>query len=478
MKNIATIILAAGQGKRMKSSLPKVLHQVAGQPLVSFPLTLARRIKSTRTVLVTGHERALVEQVVRTLPYGETVEFAIQKQQLGTGHAVMAALPKLKGVTGPVLILSGDVPLLQVSSIGKLRKAYDKADALLSFLSFVPQNPGGYGRVIKENGRAVAIREHRDCSAKERSINEVNAGIYLVDAAFLKRSVKKLKNNNKQGELYLTDLVQLAAETKKVALVQVSEDEVGGVNDRVDLATIDEVLRSSIVKDMMLKGVTIRVPSTVRIDIGVKIGTDTEIGPNVHISGSSEVAKECVIEQGCVISDSKIKTGARIKAYSVLEEAVVGPQAEVGPMGRLRPGAVLKSKAKVGNFVELKKTILGEGSKASHLAYLGDGEIGAGVNIGAGTIFCNYDGFLKHKTILRDGVFIGSDSQIVAPVTVGKNAYVASGSTITRDVPEDALAISRVRQENKVRIAAILKKRLKAKKIKQQQEKAAKEKNK
>jgi bifunctional UDP-N-acetylglucosamine pyrophosphorylase/glucosamine-1-phosphate N-acetyltransferase len=468
MTEMAAVILAAGEGKRMKSTRPKLLHRVGGRPLLWFPLDLARRLECARTVLVVGHGREQVTEAAQAMPGGDRIAFAVQEQQRGTGDAVIAALPSLKGHKGSLLILSGDVPLIEKRSITRLRRAFERSGGTLAFLSFRPADLTGYGRVVREDGRPVAIREDRDCSREEKRIEEVNAGIYLTDIGFLRRAIKRLTTDNAQGELYLTDLVELAAARREVAAVEASAEEVGGVNDRVDLARIEAVLRMRTALKLMRAGVTIRQPGTVHVDLEVTVGADTELGPGVQLRGRTKVGRGCTIDTGAVIADSTIKDGAAVHAYSVIEQAVVGREAQVGPLGRLRPGAVLGRGAKVGNFVEVKNTLLGAGSKANHLAYLGDGDIGERVNVGAGTIFCNYDGFMKHRTVLEDEVFIGSDSQLVAPVTVGRAAYVASGSTVTKDVPADALAIARAKQENKPKVGAMLRKTLAAKKKKAQ----------
>jgi len=474
MADMATVILAAGRGKRMKSTLPKVLHRVLGSPLVGFPLALARGLASSRVVVVVGHGRERVEDAVRSLPGGGDARLAVQHEQRGTGHAVLAALPSLAGHRGTVLILSGDVPLLRRETVERLVRARDRAVAPLAFLTFCPAEPAGYGRVLRLDGRPVAVREHRDCSRAERAVGEVNAGIYLADLGFLRRSLKRLTADNDQGELYLTDLVAVAAAARRPAVaVEADADEVGGVNDRADLARIEDLLRRRRNLELMRAGVTIRQPDSVRVDLAAAVGADTEIGPFVQIIGRTVIGRGCAVEAGAIISDSVLEDGARVLAHSVLEGARVGAGAQVGPLARLRPGTVLGPAARVGNFVEVKNTTLGEGSKANHLSYLGDGDIGRGVNVGAGTIFCNYDGFAKHRTVLEDEVFIGSDSQLVAPVTVGAGAYVASGSTVTRDVPADALAIARAPQQNRPKVAAVLRRTLAAKKRKADAEKAA-----
>ncbi|HUT76929.1 MAG TPA: bifunctional UDP-N-acetylglucosamine diphosphorylase/glucosamine-1-phosphate N-acetyltransferase GlmU [Polyangia bacterium] len=467
MGDIATVILAAGQGRRMKSALPKVLHRVLGLPLVAFPLALARAVKSARTVVVVGHGREQVEAAVRSVPGGEDARFAVQREQRGTGHAALSALPALAGHRGPVLILSGDVPLLKPQTLERLGRARSKSCSPLAFVTFRPANPAGYGRVLRQDDRVVALREHRDCSRAERAIGEVNAGIYLVDIGFLRRCLKRLSDDNEQGELYLTDLVAMAAAGRRPAVtVEALADEVGGVNDRAELARVEELLRELRNLELMRAGVTIRQPGTVRVELDAEIGADTELGPFVQILGRTRIGRGCAVEAGAVIADSTLADGARVLAHSVIEGAVVGAGAAVGPMARLRPGSVLGPAVRVGNFVEVKNTVMGEGSKANHLAYLGDGAIGRRVNVGAGTIFCNYDGFAKHRTVLEDDVFIGSDSQLVAPVTVGAGAYVASGSTVTKDVPADALAISRAPQQNRLKVAAVLRRTLSARKKK------------
>ncbi len=461
MKNIATIILAAGRGTRMKSEKAKVLHTLNGKSLLTYPLQLSASTKST--VVVVGHQKKEVEQAV--LSSGKkNILFAHQKEQLGTGHAVLTGLSKLKKHDGPVLILSGDVPLLSKSTIRHLKKAYDKTDSPVAFLTFNSDNPKGYGRIIKNGNAVVAIREEKDCSSQEKKIQTVNAGIYLIDAKFLKKAAKSLKNENAQGEFYLTDIIAIAAENYQVAALSAPMHEVTGINTRVDLANLEKIIREKTAKKYMLAGVSIAFPETVYIEQECKIGKDTVIGQGVHLLGKTKIGKNVIIEPGVIISYSIIGDNALIKAYSVIEQADVGIKTEVGPMARLRPGSILKTGSKVGNWVELKKTVLGEGSKANHLAYLGDGIIGKNVNIGAGCIFCNYDGFLKHQTIVEDDVFIGSDSQVVAPALIEKGAYVASGTTVVKTVPAGDLAISRVKQINRKGLATMLKKRLKARK--------------
>ncbi|MDJ0761725.1 MAG: bifunctional UDP-N-acetylglucosamine diphosphorylase/glucosamine-1-phosphate N-acetyltransferase GlmU [Myxococcota bacterium] len=462
MNNTAAVILAAGQGTRMKSALPKVLHAVAGRPLIHFPTALALGLGCDPTIVVVGHGREQVQAAACSVKGGDGLTFVVQAEQLGTGHAVASALPALKKHQGAILILSGDVPLLGKPNLRKLERAYARSGGPIAFLTFCPADPTGYGRVVRQDGKAVAIKEDRDCSRAEKAISEVNAGIYLIDAGFLRQAVKNLKTDNDQGEFYLTDLIKTAAVKGAVATVEIAPEIGVGVNDRVDLARIEAMVHQQIVQKLMRAGVTIRKPETVCIDSDVTVGSDSEIEAGAHLTGKTKIGRGCRIETGAVIRDAVIADGAVIKAYSVIESAKVGQGAEIGPMGRLRPGADVRERAKVGNFVELKNTILGPDSKANHLAYLGDGVIGTGVNVGAGTIFCNYDGYQKHRTVLENDVFIGSDSQLVAPVVVGCGAYVASGTTITKDVPADALAVGRARQVNKEGVAPVLKRRFQA----------------
>lgn len=477
MDAIAAVILAAGQGKRMRSEQPKVLHRIMGRPLVSFPIALARQVGCSRIVVVVGHGREAVKQAAIASGDKASVSFALQAEQKGTGHAVMSALPSLKVHKGTLLILSGDVPLVDKQTIDRLKRAYAKTGGPLALISFEPADPKGYGRVIRQEGRPVAIREARDATPQEKRIREVNAGIYLVDIAFLRKSVKKLTSDNDQGELYLTDLVEMAAVKGTVTAVTVPEAVVQGVNDREDLSLVEATLRSRRNRQLMQSGVTLRQPETIQVDLDAKVGPDTEIGPGVHILGKTVIGRGCLIGAGAIIADTIVQDEAVIKPYCVIESAKVASRAEVGPMARLRPGADIGPNARIGNWVEVKNTVIGKGSKANHLAYLGDGVVGEGVNVGAGTIFCNYDGFLKHQTVLGNDVFIGSDSQLVAPVRVGDGAYVASGSTVTRDVPPDGLAISRVAQVNREGTAARLKRKLKAEKEKRLKARREPEKN-
>lgn len=448
---LACIVLCAGKGTRMKSRLPKVLHPIAGRPLASYPLARATELGADPVVAVIGHEAERVEAALEEA-FGARVKTALQAEQRGTGHAVqvgLSALPSdLEAET--VLILYGDTPLLRQESLERLVALRRESGAALALLTTRLDDPTGYGRILRDaEGRVVGIVEHKDATSEQRALSEVNPGIYAVDGRFLKDSLSQISADNAQGEIYLTDLVALAAAQGPVVDLEVPAEDTLGVNDRRQLAEAARVLRRRVNERAMLAGVTLEDPDTTYLDDTVTFGQDVTLGPGVTLKGRTRIGDDVVIEQGALLEDTTVEDDAVIHAYTICEEAYVGPGAEVGPFARLRPKAELLNKAKVGNFVEVKKTRLGKGSKANHLAYLGDAVIGEGCNVGAGTITCNYDGFGKHPTVLGDRVFIGSNSTLVAPLTVADDAYVGAGSCISRDVPKDALALSRARQENK-----------------------------
>jgi len=449
MKNHAAIVLGAGKGTRMKSALPKVLHEVAGAPMIKHVIDLLKGLGVGRIIVVVGHGSEMVREKLA----GYDVTFVEQTEQLGTGHAVLTAMSALKGYAGDVLILSGDVPLLTAPTLKGLFKVYKKAGPTraLALITALLEDPSGYGRVIRDgDGKVVRIAEHKDADAGQRAVNEINTGCYLVEAAFLGENLKKIGSSNAQGEYYLPDLLPLAVKAgrKVSALTLFDPSEVMGINNRVELAEAGRLMRERILTALMKKGVTIIDPARTVIGADVKVGRDTIIHPAVNISNSS-IGRECVIEQGAVITNSQIGGGTRIKAYSVIESSRIGKGAAIGPFARLRPDAKVSDDVRIGNFVEIKKSSLGKGAKAGHLSYLGDSIIGAGVNIGAGTITCNYDGKNKYLTRIDAGAFIGSDSQLVAPVRVGKGAYVGSGTTVTKDVPPGALVTSRAQEKIK-----------------------------
>ncbi len=443
MNKIAAVVLAAGKGTRMKSDKAKVLHEMCGRPIAFFPIRAALSLDCAPVVVVVGHQAQEVEQQLGQLFPG--AKFALQKEQLGTGHAVLSAEEALRGFSGSVLILAADVPLVRAETLQKLVQAREESGAQVALLTCRAREPRGYGRVIRNSKSEVArIVEEKDASPEEKKIDEVNASIYLCDSQFLFAALRSVGRGNSQSEYYLTDIV---AKGRAVA-VEAEEAEVSGVNDRAQLAVSAAQLRARKNAQLMKDGVTLRDPSVTYVDEGIEIGPDSVLEPLVSLRGKTRVGRGVEIGQGCVIVDSEIADGARILPYSVFESAKVGPKAIVGPFARLRPGAQVGEQAHVGNFVELKKTVLGKGSKANHLSYLGDAIIGEGCNVGAGTITCNYDGANKLQTIIEDGAFIGSDSQLVAPVKVGKGAYVGSGTTVREDAPPGALAVSAGKQRN------------------------------
>ena len=449
MESLASVVLAAGKGTRMKSGLIKVLHPTAGLPMIAWPVAAAREAGSDTIVLVIGHQANAVQGAFRG---AADILCAMQEEQLGTGHAVACALDALPGFRGTVLILCGDTPLLRSETLKSMLAYHLENSAAITVLTAVIEDPYGYGRVVRDgSGRVTGIVEQKDADPKEREIREINSGIYCMDSDFLFNNIKGIGNDNAQGEYYLTDLLAIAVRKGLTCLALQADDadEIMGVNDRVQLAEAGRILRSRINREHMLNGVSIIDPDTTYIDHGVTIGADTTIHPGCRIGGAAIIGSGCEIEQNVSISGCRIGDDCHIKAASVLEDSELGEDVAVGPMAHLRPGTVLGSKVKIGNFVETKKIVMGEGSKASHLTYLGDAEIGRNVNIGCGTITCNYDGVNKHRTVIGDDVFIGSDVQLVAPVKVGRNSLVAAGTTVTVDVPPDSLALSRVPQVNK-----------------------------
>ena len=435
------VILAAGQGKRMHSHLPKVLHPIAGKALAAHVLDTARHLGQSRICLVVGHGGA----VVRSALAAADVACAVQEPQLGTGHAVMQALPLLDG-EGMTLVLYGDVPLIQATTLQRLVQA---AGDGLAVLTVDLENPKGYGRIIRDSaGRVQRIVEEKDATPAERLVRETNTGIMALPTARLQDWLSRLSNDNAQGEYYLTDVVALAvADGVPVHTAQPEgEWEVAGVNSKVQLAELERVYQLRLAHGLLEQGVRLADPA--RLDVRGQLRCGRDVAIDVGCVFEGEVVLEEAVDIGpyCVLKNVTVKAGARIAAFSHLEGAVVGPDAIVGPYARLRPGTELGAEAHVGNFVELKNSILGPGSKANHLAYVGDATVGQRVNIGAGTITCNYDGANKHRTVIEDDAFIGSDSQLVAPVTVGRGATLGAGTTLTKDAPADSLTVSRARQ--------------------------------
>ena len=445
-ENLEVIILAAGLGTRMKSATIKILHRAAGRPIVDYVLDLARDLCPNPPVMVIGHQREAVQKLI-----GDRARYAIQEEQLGTGHAVLQAASVLSDAAGKrVLVLSGDVPLTRPETLRQLLDEHERNRNALTLLTMRLSDPAMYGRIVRDDdGAVVRIVEAKDASDEEKRIEEVNAGIYVFDGEHLFDNLRNLRNTNAQGEYYLTDLLGVLRERghRVGAVIAADPVEALGVNSRADLAQVDGEIQRRVVEKLMREGVTFRNPSTVVIDSTVQIEPDTVVYPFVTLEGETRIGRDCVIEPGAHLINVRIGNDVHIKTGTVAEDAVIEDEASVGPYAHLRPGTRLGRKVKVGNFVETKKAVFGAGAKASHLSYIGDAEVGADVNIGAGTITCNYDGVRKHKTILEDGVFIGSDSQLVAPVRVGKGAYVGAGSTITKDVPPGSLALSRTPQK-------------------------------
>ncbi|MBL8470461.1 MAG: bifunctional UDP-N-acetylglucosamine diphosphorylase/glucosamine-1-phosphate N-acetyltransferase GlmU [Rhodocyclaceae bacterium] len=436
------VILAAGQGKRMNSRLPKVLQPLAGLPLLGHVVTAARALSPTRLCVVIGHGG----EAVRAAFPGLDCAWAVQEPQLGTGHAVAQAVPALSA-EGSVLVLYGDVPLLRASTLQRLAAA--AGSERLAILTVELENPAGYGRIVRDaQGRVQRIVEHKDASEAERALREVNTGIMAIPARQLERWLNSLKNDNAQGEYYLTDIVALAV-AENVEVVTAAPDEAWetlGVNDKIQLAELERTYQRDQARRLMQGGVTLRDPERLDLRGELICGRDVEIDVGCVFEGRVEIADGARIGPYCQIKDSRIGSGARLLAYSVLDDAEVGALCQIGPYARLRPGTRLAEDVHVGNFVELKNTVVAARSKANHLAYLGDATIGSNVNVGAGTITCNYDGANKYRTVIEDDAFIGSDTQLVAPVTVKRGATLGAGTTLTQEAPADKLTLSRARQ--------------------------------
>ena len=451
MSKRAAIVLAAGQGTRMRSARAKVLHEVLGRPMVGWVLDAALEAGVDALVPVVGHQAEDVEAWIRAAYPDTDLAFCLQAQQLGTGDAVRVALDATRSAE-TALILCGDTPALDPVEIGALLQDHEDGQRDLTVASFYAQDPTGYGRIVRDGeDRVLRITEERDATDEERLIDEVNAGIYVVRRALLDDAIGALDPQNAQGELYLTDIVEsLAKEGRSVdAYVLDDTERAMGVNTRAQLVEAEWLLGAKTIADLLDGGVVVQDPTSVRVEHGVTVGPDTVLAAGVQLLGTTTVGSGCHIETGTILRDTSVGDGVHIKPYVVAELAALSDGATAGPFAHLRPASILGPGSKVGNFVEMKKTHLGAGSKANHLSYLGDCWVGQDVNVGAGTITCNYDGTNKHKTVLEDGVFIGSDTQLVAPVTVGARATIAAGSTVTEDVPAGALALSRTRQVNR-----------------------------
>ncbi|MCZ4338465.1 bifunctional UDP-N-acetylglucosamine diphosphorylase/glucosamine-1-phosphate N-acetyltransferase GlmU [Shewanella colwelliana] len=437
------VILAAGKGTRMRSDLPKVLHPIAHKSMVQHVIDTAHQVGSDAIQLVYGYGADKLQANLGE----QQLNWVLQAEQLGTGHAVAQANAHIAD-DDTVLILYGDVPLIQASTLEALLLAREANG--LAILTVNLPNPTGYGRIVREAGKVVGIIEQKDANADQLTINEINTGIMAAPGKQLKEWLGQLSSDNAQGEYYLTDIVAMA-HRDGVAITTAqpqSAIEVEGANNRVQLAQLERAYQARAAEKLMLEGANLRDPARIDIRGDVSVGMDVMVDVNVIFQGKVTIGNNVTIGAGAILIDCEIGDNAEIKPYSIVENAKVGVEASAGPFARLRPGAELKRDAHIGNFVEMKKAVLGEGSKAGHLAYIGDAQIGAGVNIGAGTITCNYDGANKHLTVIEDNVFVGSDTQLVAPVTIGKGATLGAGSTITRDVAADELVITRVKQRH------------------------------
>jgi bifunctional UDP-N-acetylglucosamine pyrophosphorylase/glucosamine-1-phosphate N-acetyltransferase len=439
---LSIVILAAGQGTRMKSSRPKVLHQLAGKPLLQHVVDASRVLEPQQVIVVVGHGAAKVREIMQ----GQPLQFIEQAEQLGTGHAVQQCLDVIEP-GNDVLVLVGDVPLIRGETLSALRAAM--GDAAICVLSFLPDDPYGYGRLLRaENGDVIAIVEQKDTDAESVRIGECNSGIMIIRGDRLRDLLAGIGNNNAQGEYYLTDIVGLAADKgdRVTALACDEPGEVSGVNDQRQLASVERLYRASQASKLMQQGAKLYDPGRIDIRGSLQVGRDVEIDVNCVFEGEVVLGDNVRIGANCIIRDTRIGMDSEIKPMTSIEAAEIGRGVVIGPFARIRPGTKLADRVRIGNFVETKQSQIGEESKVNHLSYIGDTEIGTGVNIGAGTITCNYDGANKFRTVIEDGVFIGSDTQLVAPVRVEKNATVGAGSTITRDVPGEKLTISRAKQ--------------------------------
>jgi bifunctional UDP-N-acetylglucosamine pyrophosphorylase/glucosamine-1-phosphate N-acetyltransferase len=447
MTDVHVVVLAAGKGTRMKSALPKVAHRIAGVPMIEYVVETAARLSPRSTTVVVGYQANAVKAA---LARQSGLTFVVQEPQLGTAHALLTVEAVLEKATGTLVLLSGDVPLLAANTLKILVERHTGSGAAATVVTAVVDDPRGYGRIIRSGERIARIVEEKDASSAEIAIREINAGIYAFALDGLFEAVRAIAALNSQNEYYLPDLVAIYRQKGLVVetLTVSSPSEIQGINSRAELAAVSRVVRQAKSAELMAAGVTIDDPWTTYIDRDVKVGADTVLHPNVSLEGQTTVGQECEIHSGARIVDCRIGDRVTVLDHCVMAGATVADEARIGPFTHLRPASVIGTRAKVGNFVEMKQTILGAGSKSMHLAYLGDAIIGENVNIGAGTITCNYDGSKKHTTTIENGAFIGSDTQIVAPITVGEGAYVATGTTIRENVPPGALAVSAGKQRN------------------------------
>jgi bifunctional UDP-N-acetylglucosamine pyrophosphorylase/glucosamine-1-phosphate N-acetyltransferase len=440
MDELTVIILAAGEGKRMRSRQPKVLHRLCGRPLIAYALRSAR-VLADRIVLVSGPDAGDLPSAV-----GGDVRIVEQRERLGTGHAVLQTQSEC--AAGTILVLPGDVPLLSSETLQRLVAQHRASGAAATMLTAITDPPHGYGRVLRQGGRVTGIVEERDATDDQKKITEINTSVYCFDARRLWPALAQVRSDNQQGEYYLTDVIGILARAGgRIETILTSDAaEALGVNDRKQLARLAAIQRGRILDRLMESGVTILDPASTYVDDTVTIGPDSVLYPQVTIEGNTSIGSDCVIGVGCQLSSSRLADRVRLNPYCVLTDSVVEDDAVLGPFCHLRPQSRVGAQAKIGNFVELKKSTIGRGSKANHLAYIGDATVGADVNIGAGTITCNYDGAGKHPTTIGDGAFVGTNASLVAPLTIGEGAYIGAGSTITKDVPPGALAVGRSQQ--------------------------------
>lgn len=450
MRELCAIILAAGKGKRMNSDLPKVLHLVGGRPMVAFSFLAARTLNCKKTVLVVPKDDTLIKEAV--LSYSaprQKVHFAVQNPPRGTGDAVRIAIEAAGlGKAGTVIVLNADMPLIEPDTIAKLLALHEKSRAAMTILSANKDDPSGFGRIKRDaNGSVVSIVEDKDANASERKIGEVNVGVYAFNMTFLKQAIYQLETANEQKEYYLPDLAMIALrEKRKVEAFQLQDQsEAFGANSQVELTRVNREFYRCRRERLSASGVAL-VGEDIFVDAGAVVEQGSVLESPCYIKGESVIKSGVTVETGCVIKSSQIGEGTHLKAYCYLDDVVIEKNAHVGPFAHLRPGTHLKDSVKIGNFVETKKSVFGKNSKANHLSYVGDATLGEGVNVGAGTITCNYDGVNKFKTVIEDGVFIGSDTQLVAPIKLGKGSFVAAGTTVTKDVAPFSLVISRVPQ--------------------------------
>jgi bifunctional UDP-N-acetylglucosamine pyrophosphorylase / glucosamine-1-phosphate N-acetyltransferase len=440
------VVLAAGQGTRMKSKLYKVLHSVCGKPMVQHIVDHLNHLMMNEIVVVVGHGADMVKEQL-----GDRVQYALQEQQLGTAHAVMMCRDLLQDKTGTTMVLTGDTPLIKEETLARLIEHHEQTGAAATILTTEVQDATGYGRIVRNSlGTVARIVEHKDATEEERQICEINTGIFCFDNQKLFSALTNVKNDNVQGEYYLPDVIEILKEQEEVISAYLTPDyEEGlGVNDRVQLAKAEAVLRNRINEKHMRNGVTIIDPASTYIEADVVIGSDSIVHPGTMLRGKTVIGEDCKIGPNADLTNTIMEDQVKVQ-YSVVTDSQIRKGASVGPFAYIRPGSDVGEEAKVGDFVELKNTVLGNGSKVSHLSYLGDSEVGQGVNIGCGTITVNYDGVKKYKTIIGDHAFIGCNANLIAPVSIGDGAYIAAGSTITHNVPDDALAIARERQVNK-----------------------------